>query len=988
MLRLNVLSARNVDNGADDARFCVVRVGPTKSSWEHKRDSSSGELCATQWRSLTVPQSRDIDFDFALSFDSRDAGAEEIHVRIYDGGCSVLGELVVPARSFHAKRYVLAHSPRRGAKIVVSTSQVRVLEEPVRGRAEASVPVERVRSVPAPFRISVGAAEGIRDADRFGSSDCYCVVRVGGASTSWMEKFSGVQQQQWRSLTQVNAKGSPSFEMHFYSSAVLVPVDEALDSVELQVRVYDEDHDEDDYLGEVCIPLQPIDAAMHALVGRDATGTLMLTIAPCDEASNAVVHGTVQSFGEKRRASLATERSSRSGSPTIPDRAQRPALVRSTSAQRLREDATFDATRAGWLFRLRGDDALFDGRGQEWMRQAVFGGAFRALRPAASAAADAAAGDARDALHAGQLVEFAPQASVAAGSALARDGLGAARVGGTFTLAASTRYEVPEPTETSDASSDSEREDAALVELAHARWKGGGGEAQSGAGAASERGGLYAEVRSVARAALCALLGLGASSENVVLSLTSSLDSSDEGVAARMRATLRVSAAFVVTWEAFAYAGDAPFDAHGLDVLQTRSTAAGALAAQLDAACRSQLASEVRISSVAPVDAREVCSRVEPAAARSVVRGDGGGDAAVRATVVSAAHGVFRGFATVATVGSPSATLLVRRAALRVVADDAPTYERWDPPAGRIDSLPAWAIAYRSVHAAELGAVRLSRAVDRKSWEVSGCESAGAAEHVLLRGVSTVWASAEGASSMRPSDLTWQYRTRLKTWYDVPGLRLVRWTPPERHAIDAARSVELAASADASEAEAAAADVMRAPPSVPLLPPRKSISAHHLRLMSPRAKLTRVGSARLHHGPVDAFPAKSPPPPPIPSRSVAPVVPSRRGSVAAPPVPRRRDAEGVAARAAAGGTGRVPERSPDAMLAVERNMMMKHAGWALRDLVDSPVADTVNAMMGHRRAPLTARAAAMVTDTMYRRGDQLRFVSAWGEEGEDDANWG
>ena len=983
----------------DTERFCVVRLGDKDAPWEIK--GLMGDC--QQWRSNTIEHAASLDFEFSFSFDcySRAADSLELHIRVYNGSCDVLGELTLPVKKRRGKLVDLNNAPSRGARIAVRVHSSSTVEDTMNGNAEDPSPVATHRSIQSGVHVAITAATGLRDSDGGGesdSADVYCLVRAGGVGTSWAAKFRKLTQHQWRSLTQRNAKGAPSFEMDFQVGTVLLPIAQTSDDAELHIRLFDKDvWNRDDFLGEARLPLTACDSAMHALKGVGATGSVMLELGAATALSDdgIVMHGSVEKFGDPP---AIPER----GAPAIPSRIPsrgsargRASLalddVRSADSaalveEAIKKDRAFNRSHAGWIFRLDGDAALFEGRGQDRMRQAVLGCGFRPLNPPLGSRSKAAAKSiavGQGTLAVGALVEFGASSSVAAA-----ESFDASRVTGTFKLTCTWPFDCAATAEgdlesldmkedcdnACDTMDDDFEERAALLRRADDR-----------------RAVLSVDVRRTVKKVLHNLLGVD-QVDDVVLVMSSKLkatkplpvfdgDAAPEGqkmykerVAALMQATSKMAIEFEVKYQAFVYDDD-EFHHVKLGVLQSGGkTATGALEEKLYHAWQNE---DIEVN-VHQHGTWVVCSDIEPASAALGFKlsssSEGGFERAVlaRGTVVVETHPVFAAFAVVKTCGVPSTRLLVRRAALKIIPDSPPIYVRWDPGNDALDALPQWAIPYRSESGSStaLREVKLCREEDDPhSWSVvMEEEGRDGGKTVVLRGKAPEWRSAAGTSS-RPSDLNWMFKETglLGTrWTPIPALRLVRWTPPR----PASRVQPLFREAETPPSPPAQRRVRRALPSLPPVPHR---TGHHA-VSSP------------------------PPPPPVPHRTAHHAVlrpyksPMGGGEDAASsgmsPPAKFAAARMRSAKMAEGGVFESrEERRPNDMVQSDRESMMKTCAWALCDLVDSPVGGTINATMAHRRAPLTEGAGRMVCEALSRRGDQLRFVSAWGEDGEC-ADWG
>lgn len=124
--------------------------------------------------------------------------------------------------------------------------------------------------------IVIWGAKGLRDADVVGTSDPYCVVRVGPKGSAWAEKLRGTG----RRSEQVKDSISPQWNLGF-------TVDIAgMKDPEIHIRVYDKDLlTDDDFLGEAVVFLDrgsltetPIDVKLSRVKGGETgNGTLSVS---------------------------------------------------------------------------------------------------------------------------------------------------------------------------------------------------------------------------------------------------------------------------------------------------------------------------------------------------------------------------------------------------------------------------------------------------------------------------------------------------------------------------------------------------------------------------------------------------------------------------------------------------------------------------------------------------------------------------------------
>ena len=116
----------------------------------------------------------------------------------------------------------------------------------------ASVTPENAKNLQQRDGILIERAEDLRDADTFGTSDPYVLVRLGAIGTAWDEKSKATER---RSHT-VDGTTSPVFQFAFS----FTPPPEGKEW-EVQARIYDDDLlSADDFLGEATVSL----SALHA----------------------------------------------------------------------------------------------------------------------------------------------------------------------------------------------------------------------------------------------------------------------------------------------------------------------------------------------------------------------------------------------------------------------------------------------------------------------------------------------------------------------------------------------------------------------------------------------------------------------------------------------------------------------------------------------------------------------------------------------------
>lgn len=143
--------------------------------------------------------------------------------------------------------------------------------------------LESESKVTLPFGVRVHGAKGLRDADWVpgtGSSDPYCVCRIGSIGSTWAEKALASACMQWTSIT-IDNNSDPEWNLTF-----VVDLDDdwiqiaclgqkgGKTGLELELMVYDDDVGTDELLGgtKIEMPVHSLDAAEPGPVSAPLAG--------------------------------------------------------------------------------------------------------------------------------------------------------------------------------------------------------------------------------------------------------------------------------------------------------------------------------------------------------------------------------------------------------------------------------------------------------------------------------------------------------------------------------------------------------------------------------------------------------------------------------------------------------------------------------------------------------------------------------------------